>query len=527
MDSWRSQTRGFRKLTGGLHTTQAASGELNTSDGQSEIQGPGNGGKLNYNYDAHNETTTAKEAAATVGLAAGSSQEPKLPTASCLSTETGIDGLYKSQPPACSGDYTQATATAFTELRQPEARSGLRVNDKDIIGTLLPTLPGSSDDSGLWIAGDTGFLATKDMLPLACYIGYSYYGFLVISNLEAIPQQDFQFLELQGCLHVPNRPILDTFMCHYFKHMHPMLPILDEGVFWDIYAQRPLAKQPDAKASLLLFQAMLFACCSVSYKGNSYALSKPGEVSLADTMAQFVPQKTLQMLGLSTTRDARAAFYRRSKLLFDLETETSLIHKSQAALLLASWSFSSYEVPRKPAIPWLTIAIQYAKDAEAHNYDAFEVESEQRAVRKRLWWGCVIRDRLFSLGMRRGIHITTAQFDPRGNSPLGYFDLLGELHQSMVYGFETKASLAEIMASLVELCIILTDILGLAFPIEEALKRRNSSAETLLLIQKAQKALNRWHNETNERLPNFDAPSREHKDHDSVVLFTNLVNMYY
>lgn len=96
------------------------------------------------------------------------------------------------------------------------------------------------------------------------YIGYSYYQFLAINNIASIPAQDYQFLELQGCLHVPVLPVLDIFIHHYFLHMHPVLPILDEGAFWDRYDQRPNGREPDSKISLLLFQTMLFACCNVS-----------------------------------------------------------------------------------------------------------------------------------------------------------------------------------------------------------------------------------------------------------------------
>lgn len=287
MDSWRSQTVGLRKRSG-PRIFQAASSELDTTEGHNEVHSFGNEGKPNHNCEAHIETANAKEAAAAVEPTDDSSYDLKPPDGPCPSglsvqaRKPGIDNSRYPSSPKSFADNTNALTEACTKLRQPESRNGLRVNDRDIIGTLPPSLPESSDDAGLLIAGDTDLLATGDMPPPACYISYSYYGFLVISNLAAIPQQDFQFLELQGCLHVPNRPILDTFIRHYFQHMHPMLPILDEGVFWDVYAQRPLAKQTDAKVSLLLFQAMLFACCNVSRKGNLYALPIHGWRGLSD-----------------------------------------------------------------------------------------------------------------------------------------------------------------------------------------------------------------------------------------------------
>ncbi|KAM5346048.1 hypothetical protein ACJ41O_009053 [Fusarium nematophilum] len=347
-----------------------------------------------------------------------------------------------------------------------------------------------------------------DPVSAAYYIGYSYYQFLVISNMSSIPPQDLQFLELKGCLHVLRPQILDQFVRQYFLHMHPMLPILDEGTFWDVYTQRASSRKPHQKISLLLFQAMMFACCS------------------------YVPQATLSLLGLKTARAARAAFYRLARLLFNFETESSSITRSQAALLLASWSFSSYDVPRKPNTPWLSIAIQHARDAEAHNYKAFAEKSEEYSLRKRLWWCCIIRDRIFGLGMRRGILITPDHFDVGYHSHLGYYDLVGECDRSLVHDTDTKIRLAEILELLVELCIILTDVLQLAFPIEDRLRPDGPHVEALGRIRSCRfrscrLALHRWHDQATVRLPDFGSPPESLKRHDSVVLFSNLVAMYY
>lgn len=242
---------------------------------------------------------------------------------------------------------------------------------------------------------------------------------------------------------------------------------------------------------------------------------------------QFVPQATLDKLGLGTKRSARATFYRRAKLLFDLETESSSICKAQAALLLASWSFSSYEVPRRPSTPWLAIAVQNARDSEAPEYESFAAGSEQHAVRKRLWWGCIIRDHIFSLGMRRSIQITTAQFDFVHSPPLGYHDLFAEFRRSTVHDFDTKSRLAEILELFVQLCIILTDILELAFPIKDGSKGGEHGQEALSRTRASHVALQKWYKSTSMRLPSFGRSSGGDQDHDSIILYTNLLYMYY
>lgn len=120
----------------------------------------------------------------------------------------------------------------------------------------------------------------KHDASLSNYIGYSYYQFLSLDNVGSIPTQDYQFLELQGCLHVPVGSILDIFVDQYFLHMHPMLPILDEGMFWDIYSQNPKPGERNRKFSLLVFQAMLFACCNVSPDPGCLSVESMADMTL-------------------------------------------------------------------------------------------------------------------------------------------------------------------------------------------------------------------------------------------------------
>lgn len=96
-------------------------------------------------------------------------------------------------------------------------------------------------------------------------ITYSYYPFLAISNLSSILPQDVNYLELQGCLRVPTRAVLDEFVQQYFLHVHTLLPLFNEGNFWELYCQQGVGGMPPrGRMSLLVFQAMLFATCNVS-----------------------------------------------------------------------------------------------------------------------------------------------------------------------------------------------------------------------------------------------------------------------
>jgi hypothetical protein len=99
---------------------------------------------------------------------------------------------------------------------------------------------------------------------LSADIVYSYYPFLNISNLTQILPQDVNYLESQGCFRVPTRAVLDEIVQQYFLHVHPLLPLFNEGDFWDIYCQQPSGSVPQQHISLLVFQALIFATCNVS-----------------------------------------------------------------------------------------------------------------------------------------------------------------------------------------------------------------------------------------------------------------------
>ncbi|KXH28395.1 fungal specific transcription factor domain-containing protein [Colletotrichum simmondsii] len=342
-------------------------------------------------------------------------------------------------------------------------------------------------------------------------VTYSFYPFLALGNLHGIPPQDVNYLELQGCLRVPTRAILDEFVQQYFLHVHPLLPMIHEGDFWDLYCVNPTSYVPGEKLSLLVFQAMLFACCN------------------------FVSRQTIKTLGFPTVRACRAAFYRRAKLLYDLESESSPLAISQASLLLSFWSSPTSPAFRKSNTAWLSIAIQNAKMVEAHHYATRTASPKKRNLLKRLWWCCIIRDRIVGLGLRRSLQITRSHFTFDPNESLGYSDLADEIERSRVYNPGTKRCLAEILEQLVELCVVLTDILILVFPLDDRPGwGREMRAEEQDKVRVCKVALQRWYKGVTMRFPMFGggsvarmkAPGNEFQ-HDSVILYTNLMYMYY
>ncbi|KAM0276846.1 hypothetical protein ACHAQH_006322 [Verticillium albo-atrum] len=253
------------------------------------------------------------------------------------------------------------------------------------------------------------------------------------------------------------------------------------------------------------------------------------------TAANFVSRQSIKALGYPTIRAARASFYRRAKLLYDLDTESSPLSIAQAALLLTHWSAPASHSLRKPNTQWLTIAIQHAKTAEAHHYDVAPAHIQNTL--KRLWWCCITRDRIMGLGVRRPLQITRAHFDFDTNGILGYADLADEIERSRVYNPGTKRCLAEILEQLVELCVVLTDVLILVFPLDDSPGwGRELKAEEQDKVREYKLALRRWYKSATLRFPMFGGGSVARMNagsggkefqHDSVILYTNLMYMYY
>ncbi|KAI0804418.1 hypothetical protein GGR55DRAFT_691011 [Xylaria sp. FL0064] len=379
-----------------------------------------------------------------------------------------------------------------------------------------PSIP--MQNFGLVGNPDIPFWVGEQPVVVNADITYSYYPFISISNLHNVMPQDVNYLDSQGCLRIPTRAILDEFMQQYFLHVHPLLPFINEGDFWNLYCHQG-SEGSGEKMSLLLLQAMMFSCCN------------------------FVSKASIKALGFPDIRTARATLYRRSKLLFDSDTESSLIRLAQAALLLTYWAPNWSLATKKPNTAWLGVAIQNAKSAEAHIYSAMPtfspvtdpIEYKKQNSLKRLWWCCVIRDRLISLGMRRSIQISRAHFDVGSNCGFGCADLADEVGLSKVYNSETKRRLIEIFVQLGELCSVLTDLLTLVFPLDDVPGwGRHNGTEGAEKVRASKAALRRWYKAATIRFPTSGGGSASNKNsgdkntqHDSVILYTNLMYMFY
>ncbi|CEF73938.1 hypothetical protein SNK03_002014 [Fusarium graminearum] len=323
---------------------------------------------------------------------------------------------------------------------------------------------------------------------------------------------DFNHLNTQGCLRVPSKPILDQFMKHYFLYIHPLLPLLNEADFWSAYDPTPSDNaNPGTPVSMLLLQSMMFASCT------------------------FVSKESLQTLGFSSILQAKESFYTKAKLLYDFSTDPDPVSIAQAALLLTYWCPTFRSGPRKANSRWLRIAIQHAKSCGAHQYESptfgltvSQQDMKRRNVLKRVWWCCIIRDRIMPICVRRNIQISSAHFDFSSCSPLGYDDLVDELESSRVYNIATKHKLILALERLTELCVTLTDILSLVYPTESIpILDADAHSSAYVQVQEHKRSLRLWATATRPPLALKDLTQNAGPHEDSAVLFTNLVWIYF
>lgn len=183
---------------------------------------------------------------------------------------------------------------------------------------------------------------------------------------------DWEFLRAKGALTLPTPYLQAALIRAYLEHIQPLLPVLDVGDFLQSFNAR------SGQLSLLLFQSVLFA-------GSA-----------------FVDVQLLVSAGFQTRTEARKVFLDRARLLYDFGSEKNHLTVIQSLLLLTLW----HELPsqHRNVAHWINVAISQAFASELHLEPSLiqpKIPAKLQKLRRRLWWSCVIRDRLACLGTGR------------------------------------------------------------------------------------------------------------------------------
>ena len=148
------------------------------------------------------------------------------------------------------------------------------------------------------------------------------------------------------------------------------------------------------------------------------------------------------------------------QLLLSHELECDNIALAQTSLLL---SLHSTMKDQSLNSIWLAKAISHAKHAGANNYYcALSSADACRMKRKRLWWCCILRDRMIALGVRRNVQIAPDNFDFDQHG-LNEAEFAGEIDASEVYDSRTKRLLVRIVVAQCMLAVAMTPTMTAAY----------------------------------------------------------------
>jgi hypothetical protein len=125
------------------------------------------------------------------------------------------------------------------------------------------------------------------------------------------------------------------------------------------------------------------------------------------------------------------------------------------------------------------------------------------------------------------LNISSTDFDLNIDPPTKE-DFETEIFKSRVYDASTKFSLVELLLTLCDLAVALTDVIMTVYPVNDAVIPGSSSEQKARLainrIEACKSQLHAWFERANI---NFPTPAGISDTHESIILYTNLMYMYY
>ncbi|OAL37978.1 hypothetical protein AYO20_02811 [Fonsecaea nubica] len=155
-----------------------------------------------------------------------------------------------------------------------------------------------------------------------------------------VGEDDKDYLIAKGVFQLPTAEFQSIILQRYAEHVRPLLPLLDLSEVLDtVSAAGGQRDNNEMQVSLLLYWSILCA-------------------GLAATERQVILK-----YGYGSKAEARYSFYKKAKVLFDLETELDRIVLCQSAVLLVSWSQDDHRID---LVHWIGVAISQAYSLKLH-----------------------------------------------------------------------------------------------------------------------------------------------------------------
>ncbi|KAL2151863.1 hypothetical protein VTH82DRAFT_5047 [Thermothelomyces myriococcoides] len=261
---------------------------------------------------------------------------------------------------------------------------------------------------------------------------------------DRVLAEDRQYLAQKQVFSLPSLRLQNALIAAFIEYVHPYMPLLELHDFLRVVNDRSGAS---GKVSLFLYHAVMFSATA------------------------FVDETLLKEAGYASRRDARRAFFYRTRLLYDFDYETDRLILVQGLLLMTYW----YETPddQKDTWHWMGVAISLAHTIGLHRDPAkTPMIPRKQKLWKRVWWSCLMRDRLVALGMRRPTRIKSEDFDV---PPLSEDDfeieplpaennLLGP-ECAVIHDVEMQRELAVMCIEKAKLCMLIGDMLKVQYSV--------------------------------------------------------------
>ncbi|OAG43197.1 hypothetical protein AYO21_02483 [Fonsecaea monophora] len=333
------------------------------------------------------------------------------------------------------------------------------------------------------------------------------------------PFEDLVYLRRKGALTLPDPELQSDLLKNYFELVHDSLPLVDRDSF-QASIRNPARH---GTISLLLLQAIMFSATA------------------------WADVKLVRRAGFLTRDAMRRAYYNKTKLLYDFNYERDRLAIVQSLTLLTTWWVTPTE--QKDGYYWCSVALAVAKSIGLHRDAHSEgLPAPVRRLRRRIWWCCLIRDAITSLGCNRAPRIRSNDFvvapltleDLQGsdgsldaNRPLSHVDQMGTKLSSICIA---STKLCRILSVIVDLFYAENPIghVGILYPKQDNNPVDEASSQTLPIenglekLEMCEQELQKWRDQVPDHLLHQSpVPMTASSTEQAVIIHRALLAMLY
>ncbi|KAJ9625982.1 hypothetical protein H2204_010281 [Knufia peltigerae] len=184
--------------------------------------------------------------------------------------------------------------------------------------------------------------------------------------------EEMTYLKSKGALSLPAGEHLLAFVHIYVEHVHPSHPFLDIKTLLAVCENHARGH-------------------AIPLQGGQYQISLLTINAILGAAAPYVGEDTATRSGFASPGLAQHTFYRRAKMLYDMDGEDDLTSVQQALMLMTFWV--GMPATRKDTWYWHWLL--------ANSLLCGNSSEHPSGLQKTLWWCAFVRDSALALGLRR------------------------------------------------------------------------------------------------------------------------------